>query len=79
MRLESRNWAPGTINARLAAGRRLAYEAADAVDSARNSLLGVRRVDGCKETPLTGESWPDFRPSYDRFHASPVFAQLTSD
>src|SRR5262249_34304798 len=39
MQLESRNLAPGTINVRLAAVRRLAYEAADAGLLSRNWLL----------------------------------------
>jgi hypothetical protein len=38
MQLEARNLAPGTINVRLAAVRRLAYEGADLVYSARSWL-----------------------------------------
>src|SRR5215510_10097386 len=49
MQLESRNLAPGTINVRLAAVRRLAYEAADAGLLSPELAAGIRRVKGCKE------------------------------
>src|SRR6266480_3580207 len=44
--LESRNLAPGTINVRLAAVRRLAYEAADAGLLSPELAAGIRRVKG---------------------------------
>src|SRR6476660_6734882 len=44
MHLESRNLAPGTINVRLAAVRRLAYEAADAGLLSLELAAGIRRV-----------------------------------
>jgi hypothetical protein len=47
--LESRNLAPGTINVRLAAVRRLAYEAADAGLLSPELAAGIRRVKGVKK------------------------------
>jgi len=46
--LESRQLAPGTINGRLAAVRRLAYEAADSGLLSPDLAAGVRRVKGPK-------------------------------
>src|SRR5215467_9310672 len=50
MQLESRNLAPGTINVRLAAIRRLAYEAADAGLLSPELAAGIRRVKGAKSS-----------------------------
>src|SRR5215472_8024184 len=47
--LESRNLSPGTINVRLAAVRRLAYEAADAGLLSPELAAGIRRVKGAKK------------------------------
>jgi hypothetical protein len=44
--LESRQLAPGTINLRLGAVRRLAYEAADCGLLSADSAAGIRRVQG---------------------------------
>jgi site-specific recombinase XerD len=46
--LESRQLAPGTINGRLAAVRRLAYEAADSDLLSPDLAAGIRRVQGPK-------------------------------
>jgi len=46
--LESRQLAPGTINGRLAAVRRLAYEAADSGLLSPDLAAGIRRVKGPK-------------------------------
>jgi len=46
--LESRQLAPGTINGRLAAVRRLAYEAADSGLLSPELAAGIRRVKGAK-------------------------------
>jgi hypothetical protein len=46
--LESRLLAPGTINGRLAAVRRLAYEAADAGLLSPELAASIRRVKGAK-------------------------------
>lgn len=46
MHLESRNLAPGTINLRLGAVRRLAYEAADCGLLSPDLAAGIRRVKG---------------------------------
>lgn len=46
--LESRQLAPGTINGRLAAVRRLAYESADSGLLSPDLAAGIRRVEGPK-------------------------------
>jgi hypothetical protein len=46
--LESRQLAPGTINLRLGAVRRLAYEAADCGLLSADSAAGIRRVKGVR-------------------------------
>ena len=46
MQLESRGLAPGTVNLRLAAVRRLAYEAADNGLLSPELVAGIRRVKG---------------------------------
>ena len=46
--LEQRNYAPSTINLRLAAVRRLAYEAADCGLLSPDLSAGIRRVKGVK-------------------------------
>src|SRR3984957_6924461 len=48
MHLESRHLAPGTINLRLGAVRRLAYEAADSGLLSADLAAGIRRVKGVK-------------------------------
>jgi hypothetical protein len=52
--LESRNLAPGTINFRLAAVWRLAYEAADA---GLELAAGIRRVKGAKKLGVRLGNW----------------------
>jgi Arc/MetJ-type ribon-helix-helix transcriptional regulator len=49
MHLESRNLAPGAVNLRLGAVRRLAYEAADSGLLGADSAAGIRRVKGVKK------------------------------
>ena len=49
MHLESRHLAPGTINLRLGAVRRLAYEAADCGLLSPDLAAGIRRVKGVKK------------------------------
>jgi hypothetical protein len=49
MHLESRSLAPGTINLRLGAVRRLAYEAADSGLLSADLAAGMRRVKGVKK------------------------------
>jgi hypothetical protein len=49
MHLESRKLAPGTINLRLGAVRRLAYEAADCDLLSPDLASGIRRVKGVKK------------------------------
>ena len=50
--LESRQLAPGTINGRLAAVRRLAYEAVDSGLLSADLAAGIRRVKGPKNLGL---------------------------
>src|ERR1043166_5241568 len=57
MHLESRNLAPGTINVRLAAVRRLAYEAADAGLLSPELAAGIRRVKGAKKLGVRLGNW----------------------
>jgi hypothetical protein len=49
MHLESRHLAPGTINLRLGAVRRLAYEAAECGLLSADLAAGIRRVKGIKK------------------------------
>ena len=55
--LESRSLAPGTINVRLAAVRRLAYEAADAGLLSPELADGIRRVKGLKKLGVRLGNW----------------------
>ena len=55
--MESRNLAPGTINVRLAAVRRLAYEAADAGLLSPELAAGIRRVKGVKKLGIRLGNW----------------------
>jgi len=55
--LENRRLAAGTINGRLAAVRRLAYEAADAGLLSPELAAGVRRVKGAKKLGVRLGNW----------------------
>jgi site-specific recombinase XerD len=55
--LESRQPAPGTINLRLAAVRRLAYQAADCGLLSGDLAAGVRRVKGVKKLGMRRGNW----------------------
>jgi site-specific recombinase XerD len=55
--LESRQLAPGTINGRLAAVRRLAYEAADSGLLSQDLAAGIRRVKGPKNLGVRLGNW----------------------
>src|SRR6187549_1720730 len=57
IKLESRNLAAGTINVRLAAVRRLAYEAADAGLLSPELAAGIRRVKGAKKLGVRLGNW----------------------
>ena len=57
MHLESRNLAPGTINLRLGAVRRLAYEAADCGLLSPDLAAGIRRVKGVKKLGVRLGNW----------------------
>jgi len=55
--LESRQLAPGTINLRLGAVRRLAYEAADCGLLSADLAAGIRRVKGVKKLGVPLGNW----------------------
>ena len=55
--LESRHLAPGTINLRLGAVRRLAYEAADCGLLSPDLAAGIRRVKGVKKIGVRLGNW----------------------
>src|SRR5262252_4436896 len=55
--LEQKNLAPSTINVRLAAVRRLAYEAADTGPLSPELAAGIRRVKGAKRLGVRIGNW----------------------
>ncbi len=55
--LEQRHYAPSTINLRLAAVRRLAYEAADSGLLSSDLAAGIRRVKGVKKLGVKVGNW----------------------
>ena len=55
--LETRQLAPGTINVRLAAVRRLAYEAADSGLLSTELAAGIRRVKGAQKLGVRLGNW----------------------
>jgi integrase len=57
MHLESRRLASGTVNLRLAAIRRLAYEAADSGLLSPKQAAGIRRVKGAKKLGVRVGNW----------------------
>jgi site-specific recombinase XerD len=57
MHLESRHLAPGTINLRLGAVRRLEYEAVDCGLLSADSAAGIRRVKGVKKLGIRLGNW----------------------
>jgi integrase len=57
MHLESRGLAPGTVNLRLAAVHRLAYEAADSGLLSPEQAAGFRRVKGAKKLGVRVGKW----------------------
>ena len=59
--LESRQLAPGTVNLRLGAVRRLAYEAADCGLLSADLAAGIRRVEGVKKLGVRLGNWADRR------------------
>src|SRR6202163_1654125 len=57
MHLESRKLAPGTVNLRLGAVRRLAYEASDCGLLSADLAAGIRRVKGVKKLGMRLGNW----------------------
>lgn len=70
--LESRRLAPGTINLRLGAVRRLAYEAADSGLLSPDLAAGIRRVRGVKKLGVRLGNWLTPEQSYRLSHAPDV-------
>jgi site-specific recombinase XerD len=57
MHLEARRLAPGTVNLRLAAVRRLAYEAAESGLLSPEQAAGIRRIKGAKKLGVRLGNW----------------------
>ncbi len=73
--LESRQLAPGTVNLRLGAVRRLAYEAADCGLLSADLAAGIRRVKGVKKLGVRLGNWrlgKSSRPTDFRFTARDI-------
>ena len=75
--LESRRLAPGTVNLRLGAVRRLAYEAADCGLLSPDLAAGIRRVKGVKKLGVRAGNWLTPEQSQRLWHA-PDGEQLRS-
>src|ERR1700745_1528542 len=70
--LESRQLAPGTINLRLGAVRRLAYEAADSGLLSADLAAGIRRVKGVKKLGIRLGNWLSPEQSTDLLSKIPA-------
>jgi len=70
--LEQDNLAPSTINVRLAAVRRLAYEAADTGLLSPELAAGIRRVKGAKRLGVRIGKWLTVEQSRKLLQAVPV-------
>jgi integrase len=78
--LEQRGYAPATINLRLAAVRRIAYEAADAGLLSPELAAGIRRVKGVRRIGVRLGNW--LTPEQSRRlleHAAPLTARELRD
>jgi site-specific recombinase XerD len=73
--LEQRRYAPSTINLRLAAVRRLAYEASDCGLLSPDLAAGIRRVKGAKRLGVRVGNWLSIDQS-KRLLAAPSGEQL---
>jgi len=62
--LEQKNLAPSTINVRLAAVRRLAYQASDSGLLSPELAAGIARVKGAKALAPVSRQWPCSRRSW---------------
>jgi hypothetical protein len=67
--LESRQLAPGTVNLRLGAVRRLAYEAADCGLPSADLAAGIRRVKGVKKLGVRLGNWLTAEQGQDLWQA----------
>ena len=72
MHLESRHLAPGTINLRLGAVRRLAYEAADCGLLSSDLAAGIRRIKGVKKLGVRLGNWLTSEQSQRLWHSASV-------
>ena len=68
--LESRRLAPGTVNLRLGAVRRLTYEAADCGLLSPDLAAGIRRVKGVKKIDVRLGNWLTAEQSQSLWQAS---------
>jgi FtsX-like permease family len=73
--LESRQLAPGTVNLRLGAVRRLAYEAADCGLLSADLAAGIRRVKGVKKLGVRLGNW-QLEPARSMFEIMPLGQRL---
>jgi len=70
--LEQKNFAPSTINVRLAAVRRLAYEASDTGLLSPELAAGIRRVKGAKRLGVRIGNWLSVEQAKDLLRATMV-------
>src|SRR5437867_2028632 len=73
--LEQRHYAPSTINLRLAAVRRIAYEAADAGLLSPELAAGIRRVRGVRRIGVRLGNWLGYGVSSSRYRRFSVFTK----
>src|SRR5271170_4989248 len=69
--LEQKNLAPSTINVRLAAVRRLAYEASDTGLLSPELAAGIRRVKGAKRLGVRIGNWLTIEQARDLLQEKP--------
>src|SRR5713226_2519899 len=72
--LEQKNLAPSTINVRLAAVRRLAYEASDTGLLSPDLAAGIRRVKGAKRLGVRIGNWLTIEQARSLLQESPADA-----
>jgi site-specific recombinase XerD len=72
LELEGRHLAPSTINLRLAAVRRLAYEAADTGLLSPELAAGIRRVKGAKKVGVRLGNWLTAEQAKTLLHAPDI-------
>ena len=71
--LEQAGYAPSTINLRLAAVRRIAYEAADAGLLSPELAASIRRVKGVRQLGIRAGNWLTAKQGQRLLQASPLY------